>query len=510
MDHLLSVIIFVPLLGVAALYTAPSPRAQSRVAVLTTAIVLALVCVAAARFDWRSGALQLEERASWIPTLGASYHVGVDGLSLPLIALTALLFLLAVIYSGAKGEHLREMFAVYLVLETGLLGTFATLDLLLFYLFWELALVPMYFLIGVWGHARRAEAAMKFFLYTRVGSLAILLSILALWLGVTPHTFDLPAIVAAHPFAAAPRAASWVFFGLLFGFAIKLPIVPLHSWLPDAHTEAPTGGSVILAGLLLKMGGYGLLRIALPVLPDAARAWAPALAALAVISALYGAAVAMAQTDLKRLVALTSVNHMGYVLIGVAAAAASVSAADRDAAATGATYQLVAHGLVTGGMFFAVGMIADRTGTREIAKLRGLWSSMPGIATFFALLAFASMGLPGLAHFAAEVQILLGTLGPFRWAAAGMIAAMVIMTALLVWTLQRILFGEPSEPSQRYARASVRERIAAITLVVLAVVAGLAPASLARAMELAHRRTAPPEHGVASASSASGDAIDAR
>ena len=482
---MLSVMIFLPLLGAMALYVLRTRHAWRWTAAITSAGVLVVGAGLASDFNWRSGALQFEQRASWIPTLGASYHVAVDGLSLPLVLLSALLTFLAVVYSWNVTDHPREYFALFLVLETGLIGVFATLDLLLFYVFWEVALVPMYFIIGVWGQERRIEAALKFFLYTRVGSLAMLLAILALYLGTDPRTFDLPLIVAAHPYAGTGTGAFLVLLGFFIAFAIKLPVVPFHSWLPDAHTEAPTAGSVILAGVLLKMGGYGFLRLALPTVPDALSVWAVPFAALAVVSAIYGAAVAMAQPDLKRLVAFSSVNHMGYVMLGVAVAAAATQPADRAAAWTGATYQLVAHGLVTGALFFLVGMLAERTGTRDIPQLRGIWTLVPLYGSVLAFMMFASLGLPALAHFAAEVQIVLGTLGMYRWAAVGMLIGILVTTAMFLWTLQRLLLTAPSGAWRTLPRLTGRELITLAPLVALVVLLGVLPGALARAIELA-------------------------
>ena len=482
---MLTLMTFLPLLGAVVLYLARTPRAWRWIAGIATGSVLATGGVLATAFSWRSGALQFEQRATWIPTLGASYHLAVDGLSLPLVLLSALLTFLAVIYSWNITDRPREYFALFLVLETGLIGVFSTLDLLLFYVFWEVALVPMYFIIGAWGHERRIEAALKFFLYTRVGSLAMLLSILALYLGTAPRTFDLPAIVAARPYAGAGTGPFLVLLGFFIAFAIKLPVIPFHSWLPDAHTEAPTAGSVILAGVLLKMGGYGFLRLALPTVPDALSAWAGPIAALAVVSAIYGAAVAMAQPDLKRLVAFSSVNHMGYVMLGVAVAAAATQPADRAAAWTGTTYQLVAHGLVTGGLFFLVGMLTERTGTREIARLGGLWSLLPLYGSVLAFMMFASLGLPALAHFAAEVQIALGTLGVYRWAAVGMLFGVLVTTAMFVWTLQRLLLTPLSGEWRALPRLTPRELMTLVPLVILIVVLGVAPGPLARAIEAA-------------------------
>ncbi len=476
---MLTIITFLPLVGVLALYLVPRSAAWRWIAVMTGALVLGVGVVLAILFNWSRGTLQFAVRVDWIPALGSSYHLAVDGLSLPLILLTALLTFLALLYGWRQEQFPREYFALYLVMETGLIGFFCTMDLLLFYVFFEIALVPMYFIIGIWGHEKRVEAALKFFLYTRVGSLAVLLSILALYLGTNPHTFDLPTIIAAQPYTGAGVGATLVLLGFLVGFGIKLPVVPLHSWLPDAHTEAPTEGSVILAGLLLKLGGYGLLRVALPTVPGAFSSWAVPIAALAVVSAVYGAAVAMAQTDLKRLIAFTSINHMGYVLLGVAVAAvATASASDRAAAASGATYQLVAHGLVTGALFFLVGILSDRTGTREIRRLSGIWTALPLYGSILAFAMFASLGLPALAHFAAEVQIVLGTLGVYRWAAFGMLLGILVTTAMFLWTLQRVLMGKTPPEWTKLPRLTKRELATLVPLIVLIVLLGIFPGPL--------------------------------
>ena len=363
---MLTVTIFLPLLTGLAVLAIPRdrPRLVRRIALAGSVLTLGAALVLWGGFDPGAGNLQWRTTLPWIPSVGASYDVAVGGLSLSLILLTAVLLAATMAYVLPEHDRAHAHAFLFLLLATGLIGLFAAQDLLLFYLFFEVGLVPMYFIVGIWGGGRRRYAALKFFLYTRAGSLAMLLGFLALHLGMEPHTFSLPAIAEARPLDRMPYAGGLAFLALLLGFGVKLPVIPLHNWLPDAHVEAPTEGSIVLAGLQLKMGGYGLLAVLLPVLPETSARFGWMLAALAVASLLYGALAALAQTDMKRLVAYTSVNHMGFVTLGVAVAALVGDEGVRRLALNGAAVQMISHGLLTGGMFLLVGMLQHRAGTR--------------------------------------------------------------------------------------------------------------------------------------------------
>lgn len=463
---MLSLIIFLPLAGVAACALLPKERGDLAkwLALIVTGVDLVLAAVMVSRFEIGSG-MQFVTAVPWIEQAGIRYAVGVDGMSIMLVALSALLTFLAVIGSWKIESKPGFYFAMLLLLQVGMNGVFSALDFVLFYVFWELVLVPMYFLIAQWGGPRREYAAIKFFLYTLFGSVFMLVAIVALKLQT--GSFDM--VKLAELAARLPVSTQlWLFAAFFLGFAIKVPIFPLHTWLPDAHVEAPTAASVLLAGVLLKMGTYGFLRVSLPMLPDAFKVWQLPLAIIAVVSIVYGAAVAFAQTDAKKLVAYSSVSHMGFAMLGIASGTA--------AGLNGAMAVNISHGLTTGMLFFMVGMIYDRAHTRQISELSGVAGQMPVIAGLLAFASFASMGLPGLSGFVGEFLSLLGA-----WISTGVPAWMVVVAGLgvlfgaayMLWMLQRVAFGQPSYALADQPDASVRDVITVLPLVVLIVFVGL-------------------------------------
>lgn len=475
---MLNLAIFLPLIFGFIVLCLP----QTHVALIRwTALAGALATLVVTALLWlgyKAGGAQLQWRTTrnWIPSIGASYDVAADGVSLPLIALTALLLTLVMIYVLPQKKRAKFHAFLFLLMATGLIGVFAARDLLLFYLFFEIALVPMYFIIGLWGHERRHYAAIKFFLYTRAGSLAMLLSFLGLYLAMTPHTFSLPAIIAAQPLAGRSVAAGLALLGMLIGFGVKLPIVPLHNWLPNAHVEAPTEGSVMLAGVQLKLGAYGLINVLLPTLPGAMRQYGWVLLSLGIISLIYGALAALAQNDFKRLVAYSSVNHMGFVLIGVAVAALATDPRVRQLALNGATLQAVSHGLLTGGMFFMVGMLQERAGTRDMRQLSGLLARVPLYSSLLGVLAFASLGLPGFSGFVAEFQVIGATVSISVIAAALTVLGLIITTGLYLRVLITMVMGEPTAEMPKLTELSAREIVTLTPLLAFSVLIGILPA----------------------------------
>ncbi|MBA3586466.1 MAG: NADH-quinone oxidoreductase subunit M [Chloroflexi bacterium] len=472
-----AVLIFV--LGRRLSWLATSERRLQLVATLAAAVPLVLLAFAWLAFEGTGGFEQVEA-LNWIPTLGVSYRVGIDGLSLPLAAMTALIFVAATAYPVDLRGRGPSYFALMLFLEGASIGLFLALDLFLFFLFWDVSLVAMYFLIGAWGHGDARRSALKFFVYTFAGSLPLLLAILGIYLTTEPRTFDMAQIIEQQPLAGGGLYAVLVFFGFFIGFAIKTPMVPFHTWLPPAHVDAPGPVSAVLAGVLLKMGTYGFVRILMAMLPDTFAQFAFPLAVLAVIAIVYGALVALAQTNLKRLVAYTSINHMGYVILGLAVAGAAVpgQAAAQAIALTGATVEMVAHGLITGSLFLISGSLLARGSTYETDAYGGLLQRAPWLTSLTVLAAFASLGLPGLAGFVAEIQVFTGALAVYPWLAAVGLFGIIVTAALFLRMLGRVFLGGLPERWSEFRDLGRTEAVTLAALLALVVVIGVFPAWL--------------------------------
>ncbi|MBL8777823.1 MAG: NADH-quinone oxidoreductase subunit M [Acidimicrobiales bacterium] len=477
----LSLAIFLPLVGAALMLLVPRAQEETHklialVASLATAAVGVLLL---ANFDYdNSAVLQYQVDESWIPLIDARYHVALDGISLPLLALTLLVVPLCIIYSWKhfpEPHNPKAFLILIMILETGMVGTFLAQDLILFFVFFEVVLLPMYFMIGVWGGPNRQYASIKFFLFTLFGSALMLVSFLALYF--LQGTFQIPVLAEMGGAGMARTTGLLIFGGMFLGFGIKVPMFPFHTWLPDAHTEAPTVGSVILAAVLLKLGTYGFIRIAIPVLPDAASEWAPWIALLAVIGIIYGALCCLAQTDMKRLIAFSSVAHMGFVMLGIATLT--------DFGFNAAIFGMVAHGLITGMLFFIAGSTKDRFHTLEIKRLGGLLTQAPHMAWILGLSVMASLGLPGLAGFWGEFPAILSAYQP----GAGMdvtvfrvymvIAAIgtVLAAGYLLWLYQRVAFGTPKAEWEGHdiPDANAYELVAWTPMIILMIVLGVYP-----------------------------------
>ncbi|MET8728984.1 NADH-quinone oxidoreductase subunit M [Streptomyces parvus] len=493
---MLSVVAFLPLLVCVALMPLPGripERVYLWVWITTAAVDLALVTALWAGFDSQGG-MQYEQRVRWIPGAGVSYHVGVDGLSLPLVALTCVLFLAVAVYSLRETSRVRPYVCLFLFLQTASLGLFVALDLILFFVFFDLSIVGMFFVIAGWGHGERARAAaLKFFLYTFIGSLALLLGFIGLYLAADPHTFDMVDLTRTNPLAGHGAYASLVLLAIGVGLAVKTPVVPFHTWLPPAHTEAPAAGSAILAAVLLKMGTYGFVRIGMPLLPGSWRHYALAIVIVGVVSVVYGALVALAQTDFKRMIAYTSVNHMGYIIlaVGAAGALAGTDAQARSLAVTGAVTQMVSHGLITGALFLLAGVLYDRGRTYEIDAYSGLAVHAPRFAAATGVAAFASLGIPGFSGFIAEFQIFTGSLASQAVATAIAVTGILITAALFLRALRTMLLGAPRLPQSVHTTGfgdlKGREAVSSIALLALALVIGIAPRRLLDVIEPASR-----------------------
>jgi len=449
-DWGLTLAVFLPLLGAVVMMVIPRGEEDTHkiVALVSTLLSGAVGVWLLFNFDYdHSHKLQFARNDSWIDVINSRYHIGIDGISLPLLVLSMFITILVVIYSWnhfPEPHNPKAFLALTLVLEVGMNGTFVAQDLILFFVFFELVLLPMYFMIGVWGGEQRQYAAIKFFLFTLFGSALMILSFLALYFK-GGQTFDMPQLIQVAQANISHNTALWIFGGLFMGFAIKVPMFPFHTWLPDAHTQAPTQGSVILAAILLKLGTYGFIRIAIPILPEAAHTWAPWIGGLAVVGIIYGALGCLAQTDLKRLIAFSSVAHMGFVMLGIA----TLTPVGINAAIFG----MVAHGLITGMLFFIAGSVKDRFHTLEIRRLGGLLVQAPRLGWILGFCAMASLGLPGLAGFWGEFPAILSAYSP----AAGMSEALfrtymviasvgtVLAAGYLLWMFQRTAFGNPPE-----------------------------------------------------------------
>jgi NADH-quinone oxidoreductase subunit M len=467
----ISLLLLLPLIGALVLLLVPRQQRQILFTLALLASIAAFVWSLRLfqAFDAGSGQMQFVEKIPWMPAFGIGYIVGIDGISLFLVLLTTFLMPLAIAASWTVQDRIKEYLVFMLVLETGMLGAFVALDLFLFYVFWEVMLVPMYFLIGVWGGTRRIYAALKFVVYTMAGSLPMLVAIIYLasrYAHVNQAmTFD---VMQLYSLRLPVNEQIWLFLAFGLSFAIKVPLFPFHTWLPDAHVEAPTAGSVILAGVLLKMGTYGFLRFAIPLFPDAAAVFTPLIIALAVIGIIYGACVAMMQPDLKKLVAYSSVSHLGFVMLGLFAL--------NIQGIQGGIYQMVSHGLSTGALFLLVGMLYDRRHTRMISDFGGLWRQLPLFSVAFLIVTFASIGLPGLNGFIGEFLILLGafSLTP-GWAAAA--ATGIILGAIyMLWMFRRVFFGPVTHPeNQTLLDLNSRELLILIPVIALIVIMGVYP-----------------------------------
>jgi NADH-quinone oxidoreductase subunit M len=447
--------VFLPAAGMVIVLAIPKTqeRALKLTTLATTLATLGVGVAMLARFDYdRAGALQFQVNKSWIDVIHSRYHMGVDGISLPLLLMTMLITVMCVIYTWDHFPDPRTpkaFLALILLLETGMNGTFCAQDLILFFIFFELVLLPMFFMIGVWGGPNREYASIKFFLFTLFGSALMLLSFLAIFFLSNPQTFDIPRLAAQGGVGIVASTQNLIFVGLFLGFAIKVPMFPFHTWLPDAHTEAPTVGSVLLAAILLKLGAYGFIRIALPILPQAAHDWAPWIGLLAVIGIIYGALCCLAQRDMKRLIAFSSVAHMGFVMLGIATLT--------NFGINAAIFGMVAHGLITGMLFFLAGSVQERYETREMSRLGGLLDQAPRLGWILGFCAMASLGLPGLAGFWGEFPAILSAYDPaagisqitFRVYMVVAAIGTVLAAGYLLWMFQRVAFGRVKTEFER-------------------------------------------------------------
>ncbi len=475
----LSLIVFLPVIG--AIIIALLPRSARSIKLTAAGFAAIPLILSIALFAARHGAFdtfQFVENVRWIAAINANYHLGVDGLGMVMVLLTTFIGLLAVFVSWNVKTRVREYFIWLLLLETGILGVFTSLDFLLFFLFWEVELLPMYMLITIWGSGRKEYSAIKFVIYTLVGSAMMLTGILLLYFKT--GSWDMTQLGGL----ALTLTLGWqtaIFFLIFFCFAVKLPMFPVHTWLPDAHTDAPTAVSVILAGVLLKMGGYGMIRACVTIFPEVAHKYAGLLVALAVVGVLYGAAVTMRQTDLKRLIAYSSISHMGYVLLGIFALS--------QMSLTGATLQMFSHGIITGLLFAMVGLVYDKTHERSIPKLGGLARQMPIVAVVFSVAGLASLGLPATSGFAAEFTVFLGSYSSTAFSLVRVytvlgVAGIVVTAGYILWMLQRVFYTEPKEQYDGVGDATVLEQVTIYAFVAAIVLIGVYPKILTDVINL--------------------------
>jgi NADH-quinone oxidoreductase subunit M len=479
----LSLIVFAPLVGVLVLLAIPGSNHRAiRWVSLAFALASFGFSLLLLGYDAGGAEFQFREDYEWIPAFGMGYRLGVDGLSVVLVLLTTVLSVVAIVYSWEPIQtRVKEYYATMLLLMVGMLGVFVSLDLFLFYVFWEISLIPMYLVIGIWGGPRRIYATVKFVIYTLVGSLLMLVAILAVAIAHAAagneFTFAYETL-RGFPFADGLQALAFIAFFL--AFAIKVPMWPLHTWLPDAHVEAPTAGSIILAGVLLKLGGYGFLRFSVPLLPDAAMEFAPIIIGLSIIAVLYGALVSMVQPDLKKLIAYSSVSHMGFVMLG--------TFVFNTQGLQGAVFQMVSHGVTTGALFLLVGVIYERTHDRMIAHMGGLNARLPRYAAMFGLFTFASIGLPGLSGFIGEFLVVLGAFQYNGWVAAATMVVVILSAVYMLWMFQRVFFTVPSDWMRRFwpslTDMSRGEWLSLAPLIFLVVALGVYPAPVLEAIEV--------------------------
>ena len=469
MDHILSLITFIPLAGALLLLVMPRNDSMQRMIAMGVSVITFLVSLPLVTGFQSNAEYQFVEQASWI-TVGPfqmNYHIGIDGISLWLVILTTFIMPLAILSTwSAVQTRVKEYMICLLLLEVGMIGAFISLDLFLFYIFWEVMLIPMYFIIGIWGGKNRIYAAVKFFIYTMVGSLLMLVALITLYFKAGGGDFN---IMRFYQVALDPATQTWMFLAFALAFAIKVPMFPLHTWLPDAHTEAPTAGSVILAAVLLKMGTYGFVRFAMPLFPDATEKFTPLIATLSVIGIIYAALVAMVQEDVKKLVAYSSVAHLGFVMLGVFAL--------NQQGVSGGMLQMLNHGISTGALFLIVGFIYERRHTRLITDFGGLSKQMPVFATIFMIVTLSSIGLPGTNGFVGEFLVLIGAYeSNLRWFALIATSGVILSAVYMLWMFQRVMFGELDNPkNQKLQDLNAREVVIMLPLLVLIFVMGVYP-----------------------------------